>query len=272
MQGRPGVEAREDVREGPVAVTRPAGRPVVSIGARPVDEVVTGIELLGLAVVERRGVGAPHPADVLGAFRTEGAHDVAPRGHVLARGPGEVGLLFAVHLPEPADQDGLAERPGSPGPLPDQLVVMAGGDRPGRHPFAVPADHRDPAGLQVPPLDLGRERVLPAVEVVVDVQCPPDGLLQGFDSRLLCRESPALGAGTGAEEHTPHRLDRRARGGRGRLARGLGIGLTVISGAQATAPARDSIAISNTARRLRETMEAEGGRVMTQPRSGCWRA
>src|SRR5262249_5532091 len=128
LQRRPAVEALEDVPEWSVVVAGPAGGPVVSVGADPVDEIVAGIELLGGAVVEGRGVGTPHPADVGGALLPEDGDDVPPGGDVLLRSAGPLRLLVAVHLPEPPDEDGLPEGLRRLGPLLDQVVAVAGGD------------------------------------------------------------------------------------------------------------------------------------------------
>ena len=140
---------------------------------------------------------------------------MAPGGDVLVGRAGELRFLVAVHLPEPAEEHGLAQRLRGPGPLLDHAVVAAGGDVGRLDVLAVPADHRDPALVQVPPLGLGGEGVVPGIEVVVDVERAAELGLEALHGRLLGVEAADLGAGAGPEEHAAEGLGRGQRGGRG---------------------------------------------------------
>ena len=158
--GGPVVEGLEHPLERAPLVAPPARIPVVAVGADPVDVGVAGIELLRLAGGEAPGVGAPDPRDVLDAGPVEDAVDALPGGDELGRRAGDVLVAGAVHLPEPLEEDGGAERFHVGGPLLDQPVVTAGVDGRGRR--LGPRHERDAAVFDVPLLPPAGEGILPA--------------------------------------------------------------------------------------------------------------
>ena len=132
-----------------------------------------------------------------------------PGGDVHRRRLGVLQVAVAVHLPEPPDQERLAEGGDGVGPLPDEVVLKAVDDLVGVG--LGPRDHRDAAVVEVPLLPGGGEGGGPGPVVVVDRQFPTEFGFERRHTALLGRVArPRLDGG--AEQHALAGDDRAGRG------------------------------------------------------------